>query len=277
MDELEGTRAQKWEVIEQALQFSSNEQRDRKKGQTSLFDLLGEDDEDSEYYPPLPAIEPWSYLHQLEMEKNVLGFYMSGHPLFEYKSLIKHLGNANSQSGKTKNPPELLITGIVSGITKKKDSKKNPMAFVECEDLSGKFEIPLFNRDYDQYLPLLEEGKVYFISGVRSNFNGSEDGMLRVIPQMIIPFTNISSTLKGDVLVTLSFDQVKKGILNELGSKAMQSPGNFKLLAQVEMENNDCFWLETQKTFFPNDAMLSWLEKEKAPVQVKVVINGKNT
>ncbi|MDD3606802.1 MAG: DNA polymerase III subunit alpha, partial [Candidatus Cloacimonas acidaminovorans] len=64
MDELEGTRAQKWNVIELALQFSSNDQKDRKRGQSTIFDFMDTEDEDNNYNPPLPSVEPWSYIYQ---------------------------------------------------------------------------------------------------------------------------------------------------------------------------------------------------------------------
>ncbi|MDD4147124.1 MAG: DNA polymerase III subunit alpha, partial [Candidatus Cloacimonetes bacterium] len=140
MDELEGSRAQKWAVIEQALALSSGDQRDRRRGQTTLFDLFADKEDDSDYFPPLPSVEDWTYLYQLDQEKAVLGFYMSGHPLFEYRSLVKNICNANSISGKTKNS-ELQMVGIVSNISRKKDSKGDPIAFVEMEDLNGKFEV----------------------------------------------------------------------------------------------------------------------------------------
>src|SRR5690606_38232948 len=87
MDELEGSRAQKWAVIEQALSFNTGAQRDKRIGQTSLFDLITTDSGGEEYYPPLPVEEPWNYAYQLEKEKEVLGFYLGGHPLYEYRSL----------------------------------------------------------------------------------------------------------------------------------------------------------------------------------------------
>ncbi|MCD8480703.1 MAG: hypothetical protein LRZ88_11145 [Candidatus Cloacimonetes bacterium] len=120
--------------------FSSSEQRDRKKGQTSLFDLIADDDDNQDYYPTLPAIEPWTYLHQLDMEKAVLGFYMSGHPLFEYRAMLKYISTADSISGKAKSG-EMLVVGIVSNISKKKDNRGKSMAFIEMEDLMGKFEV----------------------------------------------------------------------------------------------------------------------------------------
>lgn len=274
MDELEGSRAQKWEVIEQALQFSSNEQKDRKKGQTSLFDLIGNDEEDSDYYPPLPAVEAWTYLHQLDMEKNVLGFYMSGHPLFEYKRLVKYLSNANSQTGKSKTNGDLMIAGIVSGISKKKDSKGNQIAFVEYEDLSGKFEVPLFNKDYARFMHLIEIGRVHYIVGTKSGFNNNDDGLLRIMPSLILPFETLCKELKGEMKIQVNHEQVKKGALSEIEKCMLNAQGNFKLVTQVHLQDLYSYLLESRKTFFPSEGLLSWLENEKIDFQLKVSSNA---
>ncbi|MDD2331158.1 MAG: DNA polymerase III subunit alpha, partial [Candidatus Cloacimonetes bacterium] len=135
MDELEGSRAQKYEVVEQALSFSSGEMRDRKKGQTSLFELLSDESDAMDFYPPLPACPPWTYLQELDKEKEALGFYISGHPLLEYAALIEQITNINSFSAAVSSVSGnkgqvLIIAGVVSKINKKK-SARNPMAFVE--------------------------------------------------------------------------------------------------------------------------------------------------
>lgn len=277
MDELEGSRAQKWEVIEQALVFSSGEQRDRKKGQTSLFDLIIDDSEENDYFPPLPAVEPWSYLYQLEKEKEVLGFYMSGHPLFEYRSFIKHITNANSQTGKSKNNGDLIMAGIVNSISKKKDNKGNPIAFVEFEDLNGKFEVPLFNRDFGQFFNTLIPGKVYLLIGSKSNFNANEDAILRLLPQDIVPFENLPHLLRGELRIILNFEQIKKGYLGDIGKWIGQYPGHFKLVTQIQTEDLNTYSLESQKQLFPDNNILAWLDKQQLEFQAKVSLNGKNT
>lgn len=274
MDELEGSRAQKWEVIEQALALSSGEQRDRKKGQTTLFDLINDDDGESDYSPPLPPVPPWNYLHQLDKEKEVLGFYMSGHPLFEYKSMVKNLTNANSQTAKSKATPELQIAGIISAISKKKDSKGNSMAFVEFEDLSGKFEVPLFSKDYQTYSDQLSVGKVCYIIGTKSTFNGNDDGILRVKPQEIIPIESLATELKGEIKIILNFEQIKKGMLGEIGSWVNSSVGRFKLLTNVQTESMDSYTLESRKSVFPDNKILAWLEKEKISFQIRIITNA---
>ncbi|MDD3536613.1 MAG: DNA polymerase III subunit alpha, partial [Candidatus Cloacimonetes bacterium] len=155
LDELEGTRAQKWEAIEEALAYSAGKQRDLKRGQTNIFDLF--EDEENGHEPVLPQVENWSNLQTLEREKAVLGFYMSGHPLNEYKMIMKYVCNADSKRTQERSA-DLYIVGVVDAITRKKANSGKAMAFVEMQDLVGRFEVPLFNRDYESYMDNLEIG-----------------------------------------------------------------------------------------------------------------------
>lgn len=273
MDELEGSRAQKWAVIEQALAFSSSEQRDRKKGQTSLFDLIADDDDNQDYYPTLPAIEPWTYLHQLDMEKAVLGFYMSGHPLFEYRAMLKYISTADSISGKAKSG-EMLVVGIVSNISKKKDSRGKAMAFIEMEDLMGKFEVPLFNRDYDSYLEQMQVGRVFLVYGGKSQFNGNDDGILRVMPKAMIPFEKLDQELSGTLKIRMNQSQIKKGLLLELARQIKRSKGKFRLQTELQGKDEDYFTLETENGLFPDNAILTWLEGQKLEFSLECKVNN---
>ncbi len=275
MDELEGNRAQKWAVIEQALQFSSNDQKDKKRGQSTIFDLMDDANEEQNYYPPLPTVEPWSYLHQLEKEKDVLGFYLSGHPLYEYHSLIKHFTNADSSTGKSKNNGELLLAGIVTGISKKKDSKGNPIAFIEFEDLAGKFEVPLFNKDFNLYIKKIVTGKLFFIIGTKSTFNGNEDGILRVLPNALIDFADLASDLSGEIKLNLRSEHLQKNHLAELNKKLIPNQGKFKLITRIQNDELSGYQLESRKFFFPDETLLNWMDKEKMEVQIRIAINGK--
>jgi hypothetical protein len=144
------------------------------------------------------------------------------------------------------------------------------------EDLNGKFEVPLFNKDFVQYYPVLAIGKVYYIVGNKSNFNGNEDGILRVLPQAVIAFEDIARLLKGEVKVMLNHEQLKKGYLNELGSAVKNIQGNFKLLTQIQTEDLNYYQLESRRTFFPENGFISWLEKERIDFQIRIVTNGKN-
>ncbi|MDD2211283.1 MAG: DNA polymerase III subunit alpha [Candidatus Cloacimonetes bacterium] len=269
MDELEGTRAQKWAVIEPALALSSGDQRDRKRGQTNLFDLISDNDDEADYFPPLPSIEDWSYLHQLDMEKAVLGFYMSGHPLFEYRNLVKQICNANSISGKSKSG-DLQLVGIVSNIVRKKDSKGNPMAFVEMEDLNGKFELSLFSRDFNKYSSILHVGKVYYIIGSKSGYNGNDDGILRVLPSELIMFEELPQKMQGCLKLRCNQSHILKGKLVEIASWIKRKPGNIKLQVEVETKDHEYYILETRDTIFADNSVLAWLDAQKIDYKLDI-------
>ncbi len=269
MDELEGSRAQKWAVIEQALIFSSGEQRDRKKGQTSLFDIITEEDSQDDYFPPLPIVDEWTYLHQLEKEKDVLGFYISGHPLYEHKYLNKYLTNCNATGTRIRNGEDLILAGIVSGITKKRDNKGNPMAFVEMEDMTGKFEVPLFSKDYAKYFAQMSVGNVFFILGTKSQYTNNDDGMLRIMPNLIVPFNELSGNFFGEVRLRLEQSRLTPTFMKALEKTFMSNQGGFKLVTTVVTEN-DTYCLETPASYFPTDAFLGWLENEKYEFSVKI-------
>jgi len=257
MDDLEGTRAQKYAVIEQALSFSSGEMRDRKMGQTSLFDLLTEDKSDEDYYPPLPACEPWTYLHQLDKERDALGFYVSGHPLMEYSELFARITNSNSataeQTGKSRQNSPVIIAGIAAKASKKR-SNKGMMAFLEFEDLFGKFEIPLFGKDYDDYYSAIQMGKVYLIIGVRSQYNTGEDNILRIMPREIIGIEDISRVLKGQVYMEFNQSKLTNKLITELKLWQKRCSGNFSLATEFHTANDENIKLLSDKArFFPDN------------------------
>ncbi len=270
MDELEGSRAQKWAVIEQALSFSTGAQRDKKMGQSSLFDLLASDDDTEEYYPPLPAEEPWSYAYQLEMEKEVLGFYMGGHPLHEYRALVKYFTNASAQNMKGANGQELVLAGIVTRITRKRDNKGKPFAFVEFEDLTGRFEIALFNRDFERYSETLKPGRIYFVFGSKSTYNGNDDGMARVNPKALIALEELYLYLWGELSLNIPLPRLSREFVIEFSSLVEKYKGNFTLKTTVITEDGDQHNLESDFRFFPANFLLEWLEERKFDFSLKV-------
>jgi len=276
MDDLEGNRAQKWAVIEQALSFNTGAQRDKKIGQTSLFDLITTDSEDEEYYPPLPVEEPWSYADQLEKEKEVLGFYLGGHPLNEYRSLVKYLTNANSQSIKSSSGKDLVLTGIVSGISRKRDNKGNPYAFVEFEDLSGRFEVALFNQDYEKHFSKLATGKIFFVFGNRSGYNSNEDSMPRISPTDLVPLDELPQSLRGEIRLNLTLARLSEEFVDEYQTHTKTNRGGFAIKTSITTNEGDSYLLEARRKIFPSNDFLQWLEEKQYDFSLRVASNGKS-
>ncbi|MBW6513562.1 MAG: DNA polymerase III subunit alpha [Candidatus Syntrophosphaera sp.] len=276
MDELEGTRAQKWAVIELALSFNTGAQRDRRIGQTSLFDLITSDESTEEYYPPLPIEDPWSYAYQLEKEKEVLGFYMGGHPLYEYRSLIRHLTNADAKSGKGKANQDLVLAGIVTAISRKRDAKGNPIAFVEFEDLAGRYEVALFNHDYQTHYPKLAAGSIFFVFGTKSGFNGNDDNLLRIVPANLIALEELPQILKGEIRLNIKQEKISPELVDALDRLTRKARGGFTLKTSISNENGDAYLLEAQKKIFPHNALLEWMEEEKLDFSLKLSSDEKS-
>jgi DNA polymerase-3 subunit alpha len=205
MDDLEGNRAQNWHAVENVLEFSASHHREKKRGQMTVFDLLNDDQAENAYLPELPAVAEWTITRKLEMEKNVLGFYLSGHPLHEYKDLLDLVVNAHSASGNDidKIQNDLRMAGVVADIRKKRDAKGNSMAFIMIEDFQGRFELTLFGKDYEQFFPLIEEGKFLFVFGKKSTYTNGDENLLRVIPKMVLPLTDLPKRLKGEFIIAL--------------------------------------------------------------------------
>ncbi len=263
MDELEGGRAQKWAVIEQALSFSTGAQKDKRIGQTSLFDIISADSSGEEYYPPLPVEDPWSYAYQLEKEREVLGFYMGGHPLYQYRSLVKHLTNASAQTIKTQNGKDLVLAGIVSGITRKRDNKGNPYAFIEFEDLTGRFEVALFNQDFEKHFDKLATGNIFFIFGKRSGYNGSEDSMPRISPSDLIPLAELPLHLQGEIRLNLTLPRISREFVDEFAAFTDKTRGSFVVRTKISTDTGDSHLLEARKRIFPSNEFLQWLEEKQ--------------
>nr|MBP7899580.1 DNA polymerase III subunit alpha [Candidatus Syntrophosphaera sp.] len=275
MDELEGTRAQKWAVIEEALSYNTGEQRDKRVGQTSLFDIISEDDE-SEDYPPLPEVEKWSYSYQLEKEKEVLGFYLGGHPLYEYRHLIQYLSNANSKSTRELESKNLRLVGIITSINRKRDNKGNLYAFVEFEDLSGPFEVALFNKDFETFYPLLVTGKIYFISGTKSGYTGNDESLLRISPQKIVPLEDWNNILKGELRLNLPLEKLSTRFLEEFDKLVNNNEGNFSLKTIIYTDDGDNYKLEAAKHIFPSNALLELLVNNRLDFNLRLFEDEKS-
>ncbi len=244
MDDLKGNRAQKYALVQSAIEYSSGLAGEKKKGQLLLFDMLSDNGEDSGagedmFQPQLPDIPEWGLKKMLEMEKDILGFYMSGHPLMNHKMILNCFCNYDTEkfAEKVKTPGKIKIAGIVTSVTRKTGRNGKPFAFVALEDLYSKFEVSLFSQDYEKYYHLMREGIEVLVIGKKGkNFNGDES-VLKIMPQEIIPFESLRKTAKGDVYITLDGKKVNKELGQNIKNMSLSAPGNFKVHFLVKTEN----------------------------------------
>ncbi|MDF2944614.1 MAG: dnaE [Herbinix sp.] len=172
---------------------------DKKKsltGQMTLFDLAGEE-EKFEYELTMPEVSEYSKEQLLAFEKEVLGIYVSGHPLEEYENRISKNVTVNSNDfvieEETDKPKVIdgnteIIGGMVTTKTIKSTRNNSMMAFIMLEDLFGVVEVIIFPKDYEKYKSMIEPDQKIFIRG---KVTVEEDKPAKLICQNIIPFDSI--------------------------------------------------------------------------------------
>ena len=177
LDCLPGTRLQKMHVCMQVLDSVASEKKNRMSGQMSLFDMM-EPEEKQELEESFPNVGEYIEEDLLALEKEVLGFYVSGHPLKKDEKYIKKHVTAYSVDFEPETDAETGVSkvnvrdgqnAVLAGILESKSVKTTRngtlMAFLQLEDIYGLVEIIVFPREYDKFRGTLEEGEKLIIRG----------------------------------------------------------------------------------------------------------------
>ena len=196
LDSLSGSRREKMAVYEQVLDSISHEKHSKMAGQLSLFDIAPKDDL-SALEVKMPELGEFDVETKLAFEKEMLGVYLSGHPLESYQDMLKSVCNASSldfaydeEEGMVNVAPgkDYILGGIASVVNIKLTRNNQRMAFITLEDLVGSVEVIVFPRDFEKYKDLIEEGRKYIISGKASL---EENDAAKLIAGKIIPFEEV--------------------------------------------------------------------------------------
>lgn len=200
MDGLGGTRRAFMSVYMLLMDSIAKEKKSSIEGQMSLFDLVGEEDK-KHYSVQIPDMEEFPRETVLAFEKEVLGVYISGHPMDEYKSLWeKHItaGSAefllDEETGQAlvREGQSATIGGIIADKTVKYTKNDKVMAFVTIEDIQGAVEVIVFPREYEKYSRILNDDARVFVEG-KVSLEDQKDGKL--IASKITPFEDMPKNL----------------------------------------------------------------------------------
>jgi len=221
-DSITANRAQLYKAIEQVLAAASTAQEQAQRGQDSLF---GGDERSTviaHLIPQLPNVPMWNESEKLSREKEVLGFYVSGHPLLKYEKEINafatiHLGDVEGLKNGT-----VKAGGIITSVKKKIDKKGNTMAFLTIEDFTGKAECIVFSSLYKKKLELLEEEKMILVEG-KGEINGD---MIKIIADDILPMDAVREKFAKKIFFLLNVDEVTDHALAQLRELMEKNRGN---------------------------------------------------
>ena len=230
MDSLGGFRSQYMVIYKSILEGIGQAKKNNIEGQLNLFDLGGEE-EIFQQKDELPPINEYPARDKLAMEKEVLGIYVSGHPLAEYEEQLRRKVSHTSldfippdedeDRMQVEEDTKVIIGGMAAGISVKYTRNNDKMAFLTLEDFQGSIEVILFPKVYEKCAAFLKEEEVYLVKG---RANVSADGEAKVIAMEVEPLILGEKELPKSVWLKLAagrevpFDQIT-AILRKYGGE----------------------------------------------------------
>ncbi|MCI6432394.1 MAG: DNA polymerase III subunit alpha [Oliverpabstia sp.] len=270
-DGLGGTRKQFMMIYVQILDMVNQEKKTSMTGQMSLFDIMGEEERKS-FDIKLPDVGEYTKETKLAFEKEVLGVYISGHPLEEYEqSWRKNISAVTSdfypdeETGQPKVPDgsKQIVGGMITEKTIKYTRNNKVMAFLTLEDLVGTVEIVVFPRDYENNAHMMEEDSKVFIQG---RVSAEDDKPSKLICEKISAFNDIPREL----WIQFSGKEEYEKKVHHLYQLLSQSDGSDQVIVYLRKERM-MKRLPAARNVQIDDGLLDILTKEYGSENVKVV------
>ena len=260
LDSLEGNRFQKLAVIDSAIAFGHTFQSDRDSGQTSLFGGENNAVQVEEEYPPLPPMEEPTHIEILNQEKEVFGYYLSGHPLAQYGSMINSLACYSMNEIATfPNGMMPRVCGIITGVKEFTDRNNNMMAFVTLSDVNDAVDVLVFSKQFEKFKKLIEVDKV--VAAVLK-VNITENGNPRIILEDMLPVEKGIETFTKKVYVSINAVGLKKDFLSEIKQVLSKNPGNKEVYLDITGISEDNLLVKCKELkVSPSKNLFKGLEK----------------
>ena len=258
LDGLDGNRQQMITVFSTIMDNLASEKKKSMSGQMTLFDLVPEE-EKQDYEIRLPQLEEYSKEIKLGFEKEVLGIYLTGHPLEEYEERWRKNISAvttdfvldeETNEVKVKDNQKVTVGGMITEKTVKYTKNNKVMAFLTLEDLVGTVEVIVFPNSYEKYSSLLNEDEKVFITG-RANVEEDKNG--KIICEQITSFDSVKRELWLQFSTKEEFEAKEQELYGKLHDsdgrdsvviyissiKAMKRlPNNYNICINQEIVNN---------------------------------------
>jgi DNA polymerase-3 subunit alpha len=265
-----GTRGQLMAAVDKAMERAQKTQRDAEQGQSGLFGLFDDTPARGRDVDALPAAADWEEGERLANEKEVLGFFVSGHPLDKYAEKLRNLtGVITVAEALERKPPErrwggqadaadeIQVAGIIHGLRVQKSRRDQRLyAQATLEDATGKMELICFARDYER---LAAQLKIEAPVLVRGQLMGEEDAAPKIAVSQVQALEEVQVKLPGGVRIRINLDRATEEVLAQLKSAAADAPGPGKVMLQLEKKGEYAVILEPEGMSVAADR--GWVER----------------
>ncbi len=219
--------------LEKVVRHASQYQNGLNSSQHSLF---GDSEETEVQDPLMPDTDPWSRVEQLKKEKEIAGFYLSGHPLDDFKLEMQNFCNIEieqlNEDIKSLRGRELKFAGIISSVSHRTTKTGKPMGSFTIEDFNGSYNMALFSDDYMKFKHFLIEGASIFVKAIIKNRYNSED-QFEIKLNYVTLLVEVIEKYATKVSMRLPLSEVNQAFIELLKLKIKKNKGKCKLVVQV--------------------------------------------
>ena len=239
-DSLGYRRSQLMATVDQAMEAASAVLRDRTKGQASLLDVLGGGAWQAGT-PEVPDISEWSHTQRLAAEREILGFYLTGHPLSEYEALRTRYATVTSDElSSLKDKQTASLCGIIAAVKEISTKNGDRMAFVTLEDLQGSVELIAFPDLYrSKMLDLVKENPVL----VRGQVDIGEE-VVKLLLTDVQPLSSLQGRPAAELEISLRDEALTGEVLRQIRSTATDFRGSLPLRLRLQLDSGTVVLIE---------------------------------
>jgi len=265
-----GKRGQLMAAVDKAMERAQKAQKDAAQGQSGLFGLFDEGPKAVRGGDDLPRVADWEEGERLANEKEVLGFFVSGHPLDKYAEKLRNLtGVITTAEALERKPPEkrwgtqadpadeLQVAGMILGLRVQKSRRDQKLyAQASLEDATGKIELICFSRDYERLQGQLKMEAAVLVRGV---LMGDEDAAPKIAVSSIQSLDEVQVKLPVGVRIRINLDRATEEMFAGLKSAAEAAPGPGKVMLHLEKKGEYAVILEPEGMSVTADR--GWVER----------------
>ena len=224
---------------ETLIRYGNRYQLDKLNATNNLFGGLGMDVGIS--HPEIPQAESWSDMERLNKERELVGIYLSAHPLDEYSIVLNHVCNTNVTQLEDKEElaklDEVTFGGIVTGIRVGETKKGKPYGIVKIEDFTGAGEIPLFGKDWLDFRNYFLEGAALFIRAKAVPKQWGQGGYDLALKSIEL-LADVKDTVIEKITLNVPLDKLSVEMVEDLAEIAKDNPGRAELFFNVHSSDH---------------------------------------
>jgi DNA polymerase-3 subunit alpha len=215
LDSIGPSRARLLASIEEAVQRADQNSRNQTAGMEDLFGAVVPDSADEHVYASSEGVREWSEKKRLNLEKDTLGLYLTGHPFDEYEREVRRF-SSNSIVNLKSSRSRTSVVGLIVAIRVMKNKRGQTMCFVTLDDRSARIEATLFSDTYDEYRNRIEKDTIVSIDGVVSLDEYS--GSLKLRGDKVMSMVEARQAFATQLQLEVSPEQFKNGFIKDLKS-----------------------------------------------------------